>query len=122
MAARSSSGRALAHARSIDFMYAIIQDGGHQYKVEAGQVCRMQIKDATEGASITFDKVAFVGGDLVKVGAPYISGASVKATVLRQEVKGDKVIIGFYRRRKNSRRKVGHRQKFTEVKIDSIDV
>jgi large subunit ribosomal protein L21 len=102
-------------------MYAIIQDGGHQYKVEAGSVCKVQLKDADAGSTLTFDKVSFVGGDAVKVGTPFITGASVKATVVRNE-KGPKLIIGFYRRRKDSRRKVGHRQKYTVVKIDSINL
>lgn len=102
-------------------MYAIIQDGGHQYKVEAGQTCRVQLKEVEAGNALTFEKVAFVGGDQVKVGSPYIPGATVKATVVRH-VKGPKLIIGFYRRRKNSRRRVGHRQQYTEVKIDSINL
>lgn len=104
-------------------MYAIIQDGGHQYKVEAGTTCRVQLKKNVEpGSGLTFDKVSFIGGDTTKVGAPFIAGASVQATVVRTEVKGEKLLIGFYRRRKNSRRHCGHRQRFTEVRIESINV
>ena len=101
-------------------MYAIIQDGGHQYKVEEGDVCRIQLKDVEVGASITFDKVAAVGGDQLSVGTPYVSGATVEGTVVNQ-LKGKKINVSFFRRRKDSRRVLGHRQRYTEVRINSIN-
>ena len=101
-------------------MYAIFQDGGHQYKVESGDVCRVQLKNAEEGSSITFGEVAAIGGDESRVGTPFVEGAAVKATVVRH-VKGEKIIVGRFRRRQNSRTKNGHRQRYTEIHIDSID-
>lgn len=101
-------------------MYAIIQDGGHQYRVEAGQVCRVQKKDAEVGSTLTFDQVAAVGGDEMTVGAPFLDGATVSATVLRQG-KAKKIVVAKFRRRKNYRRRQGHRQRFTEIRVESIN-
>ncbi len=100
-------------------MYAVIQDGGHQYRVEPGMTLSLQIKDAEIGTKITFDKVAAIGGDELKVGKPFLSGATVEATVTRQ-YRGEKITIGKFRRRKNYRRKSGHRQNYTEVRVESI--
>ena len=100
-------------------MYAVIQDGGHQYRVEPGMTFSVHVKDAEVGAKITFDKIAAIGGDELKVGKPYLSGASVEATVTRQ-YRGDKLTIGKFRRRKNYRRKTGHRQNYTEVRVENI--
>lgn len=102
-------------------MYAIVHDGAHQYRVEPGQVLRVQLRDASPGDSLTFDQVALVGGDETKIGGPFVDGASVTGTVLR-EVKGDKLVIRHFRRRKDSRKKRGHRQRFLEVRIDAIDL
>jgi large subunit ribosomal protein L21 len=102
-------------------MYAIIQDGGHQYRVEMGQRLKVQRKDVVAGAEITFKEVCLLAnGDEPRIGKPYVSGASVLAKVLQPEVKAKKVITLKYRRRKNSQRKRGHRQKYTEIEITEI--
>ncbi len=102
-------------------MYAIIHDGGHQYRVEEGQKLRVQLREADKGGKVTFDHVCLVGaGAEAKVGTPYVKGAKVEATVLRPFVRAKKVIILKYRRRKNSQRRKGHRQNFTEVQISKI--
>jgi large subunit ribosomal protein L21 len=102
-------------------MYAIIEDHGRQYTVRAGDLVDLDLKDAAEKASITFDRVLLVQSDGgVKVGTPTVPGAKVLATVVG-EVKGKKIVIRKYRRRKNYRRKQGHRQHYTRVKIESIE-
>jgi large subunit ribosomal protein L21 len=102
-------------------MYAIIQDGGHQYRVEMGQRLKVQKKDVKAGTPITFKEVCLLStGDAPKIGKPFVSGASVTANVLQAEVKARKVISLKYRRRKNSQRKSGHRQRFTEIEITEI--
>ena len=101
-------------------MYAIIQDGGHQHKVEAGATCLVERKDAVEGDKITFDKVLAIGGDELRVGAPFVEGATVEATVVRH-APGKKILVQVFRRRKDSRRRRGHRQKYTELRIDAIN-
>ena len=109
---------------SQDSMYAIIQDGAHQYRVEEGQVLEVQRKDLAEGAeTVEFDQVLLVGDveDGPKIGQPLIEGAKVTASVVG-EVKGDKVVIHKLRRRKNYGLKKGHRQKFLRVKVDKITV
>ena len=101
-------------------MYAIVHDGGHQLRVEPGQIYRIQRKAADVGETLTFDNVAMVGGDEPRFGAPYVDGAKVEATVVRQ-LRGKKLVIRHFRRRKNSRRKNGHRQDYTEIRVDSIN-
>lgn len=105
-------------------MFAIIENGSHQYRVEPGDTLRIDFQSESEkGAEITFAKVLLAngGGDSV-VGKPTIDGATVTAEVMAPEEKGEKLEIGKYRRRKNSRRHTGHRQKYTRVKITGIDV
>ena len=102
-------------------MYAIIQDGGHQYRVEQGQRLRIQRKEVEAGKVITFESVCLLSsGDAPKIGKPFVSGASVTAKVVQAEVKAKKVMTLKYRRRKNSQRTSGHRQKFTEIEITGI--
>ena len=103
-------------------MYAIIQDGGHQYRVTEGQRIRVQLRTVEAGESITFDRVCLVGGDASepRVGTPHVEGAQVEAKVLRAEVKDRKVYAFFYRRRKGSQKLNGHRQRYTEVQITGI--
>ena len=102
-------------------MYAIIDDKGRQYTVRKGDVVDVDLKGAPEQQSITFERVLMVGGDgKVKIGTPTVAGAKVVATVVG-EVKGRKIIIRKYRRRKNYRRKQGHRQHYTRVRIESIE-
>ena len=101
-------------------MYAVIKSGGKQYRVESGVKLRVESLAADVGAAVSFDQVLLVGnGDSVKVGAPLISGALVKATVLGHG-RGDKVKIFKMRRRKHYTKTQGHRQNYTEVRIDDI--
>lgn len=101
-------------------MYAIIADGGRQYKVEEGQTLEVDLRSANPGDSITFDRVLAVSDDSgFRLGQPEVSGASVSAKVL-DNTKGDKIYVQKFRRRKNSKRRTGHRQKYTRVRIEKI--
>jgi large subunit ribosomal protein L21 len=101
-------------------MYAIVVDGGRQYKVEEGQQINLDYRDLPTGESITLDRVLLVSGEAgVKLGQPTVSGATVKAEVLGLR-QGDKLYIQKFRRRKNMRRRTGHRQMYTAVKITQI--
>ena len=101
-------------------MYAIVEINGQQFKVEQGKKLFVNhIKDAEEGQTVEFDKVLLVDNDgAVTVGAPTVEGAKVVAEVKNPLVKGDKVIIFKMKRRKDSRKKNGHRQQYTEVEIN----
>ena len=101
-------------------MYAIIETGGKQYTVEAGDKLRVEKLDANEGDVVTFDKVVFVSGDEPKVGTPYVEGAKVEAKVLAQD-KAKKVVVYKYKAKKNERKKKGHRQPYTLVEITGIN-
>src|SRR6478609_3029700 len=102
-------------------MYAIIAADGRQYKVHTGDEIQVDLREGAQpGDAITFDQVLLVSGEAgVKVGKPAVAGASVAAEVLAQE-KGEKIYIQKMRRRKNFRRRTGHRQKYTRVKIGAI--
>ncbi|HNR22061.1 MAG TPA: 50S ribosomal protein L21 [Steroidobacteraceae bacterium] len=101
-------------------MYAVIATGGKQYRVEQGQVLRIEKLEAEPGATVTFDKVLLVGnGSDIKVGAPLLSGATVTGTVERHG-KAAKVAIVKFRRRKHYLRMKNHRQPFTEVRVTAI--
>ena len=101
-------------------MYAIIRSGDKQFRAEPGKTVKVPSLAADIGDTVTFDQVLLAGdGDDVHVGAPVLDGASVTASVVGHG-KGRKVIIFKWKRRKNYRRKQGHRQKFTEVRIDEI--
>ena len=101
-------------------MYAVIKSGGKQYRVESGAQVRLESLAADVGSAISFDEVLLVGnGDKVKVGAPLVSGAKVKATVVSHG-RGEKVKIFKLRRRKHFQKTQGHRQNYTEVRIDEI--
>jgi large subunit ribosomal protein L21 len=101
-------------------MYAVIKSGGKQYRVQSGAQLRVESLVADVGAAVSFDEVLLVGsGDTVKVGAPLVSGAKVKATVVAHG-RGDKVKIFKMRRRKHYQKSQGHRQDYTEVRIDDI--
>ena len=101
-------------------MYAIIETGGKQYTVEAGNKLRVEKLDAKEDDVVTFDKVVFVSGDEPKVGTPYVEGAKVEAKVLAQD-KAKKVVVYKYKAKKNERKKNGHRQPYTLVEISGIN-
>lgn len=101
-------------------MYAVIRTGGKQYRVAKNDVITIEKLAAEKGATVSFDEVLMVGGDGgAKVGAPLVAGAKVTGTVLDQG-KGDKILVFKKRRRKNSRRKNGHRQYETVVRIADI--
>ena len=101
-------------------MYAIIKTGGKQYRVKSGEQVRVESLTADVGAAVSFDEVLAVGeGDAVRVGAPLVSGAKVKATVLAHG-RGEKVRIFKMRRRKHFQKTQGHRQNYTEGRIDDI--
>ncbi len=101
-------------------MYAIIATGGKQYKVEEGDVIRVEKLGAEEGAQVTFDQVLVVNNNGMKIGTPTLAGASVSATVL-ENGKERKVIVYKYKRKSGYHKKNGHRQLFTKVKIDKIN-
>jgi large subunit ribosomal protein L21 len=102
-------------------MYAIIEDGGHQYKVEEGQEVHVDYRDIPGGQTITFDKVLAVrNDDGLVIGQPTIASASVAAEVLGV-AQADKIYIQKFRRRKTLRRRTGHRQIYTRVKIGKIN-
>ncbi len=101
-------------------MFAIVSIAGQQFKVEEGQQIFVHRLAAQEGDSISFDAVHLIENDgRVTIGVPNIGGASIKASVL-SHVKGDKVIVFHKKRRKGYRKKNGHRQSFTKIKIESI--
>ncbi|HWI99387.1 MAG TPA: 50S ribosomal protein L21 [Burkholderiales bacterium] len=101
-------------------MYAIIKSGGKQYRVKAGEQVRVEALAAEVGSTVSLEEVLLVGtGDGVKVGAPLVSGAKIKATVVSHG-RGDKVKIFKLRRRKHYQKTQGHRQSYTELRIDDI--
>ena len=100
-------------------MYAVIQTGGKQYRVEQGDKLRVEKLPGDVGAKVVFDKVLLVGGEALKVGRPLLEGAKVEATITAQD-RAKKIIVFKFRRRKNYRRKQGHRQPFTALQITGI--
>ncbi|AYA77166.1 50S ribosomal protein L21 [Bacillus sp. Y1] len=101
-------------------MYAIIETGGKQVKVEEGQTIYIEKLNAETGETVTFDKVLFVGGESVKVGSPVVEGATVTAKVEKQG-RAKKIIVFKYKAKKNQRKKQGHRQPYTKVVIEKIN-
>lgn len=101
-------------------MFAIIKTGGKQYKVSEGDVIKVEKIEAEAGDKIEFDQVLMVAGDDVKVGSPVVEGAKVQVEVLDQK-KNKKVVIFKFKAKKNYRKKKGHRQPYTLVKIEKID-
>ena len=103
-------------------MYAIIDESGKQFKVTGGDRIRIDRQLGEEVKTVTFDRVLLVGGaGDTKIGTPHVTGATVTADVIGA-VKGKKVVSVKYRRRKGFHKKIGHRQKYTEVKITGITV
>ena len=100
-------------------MYAIIATGGKQYKVAEGEIIRVEKLDVEPGTEYVFDQVLAIGGEELVIGQPTVAGASVKATVLDQ-ARAKKVIVYKYKRKTGYHKKNGHRQAYTELKIDSI--
>ena len=101
-------------------MYAVIESGGKQHRVEPGEVLRLEKLDASEGETVNFDEVMMIGeGENIQIGTPFVDGVAVTAEVVSHG-RGDKITIIKMRRRKHYRRQAGHRQYFTEVKIKEI--
>ncbi|MBE5936680.1 MAG: 50S ribosomal protein L21 [Lachnospiraceae bacterium] len=101
-------------------MYAIIATGGKQYKVSEGDVIKVEKLDATVGESFTFDQVLIVNNGEMKIGNPTVEGATVEASVV-SEGRGKKVVVYRYKRKSGYHKKNGHRQAYTEVKIEKIN-
>ncbi|WP_342511107.1 50S ribosomal protein L21 [Sporosarcina sp. FSL K6-1522] len=102
-------------------MYAIIETGGKQIKVEQGQEIYIEKVAGEADEIVTFDKVLFVGGEDVKVGAPFVEGASVTGKVVKQG-RAKKITVFKYKPKKNYRKKQGHRQPYTKIVIDGINL
>ena len=102
-------------------MYAVIETGGKQYRVSEGDIINVEKLGAEEGAAVTFDRVVAIGKeDELTCGAPYLEGAKVSASVLKNG-RAKKIIVFKYKPKKGYRKKQGNRQYFTKVKIDSIN-
>lgn len=103
-------------------MYAVIETGGKQYRVSPGQELLIEKLPVDEGNEYTFDRLLMVVDDNGQpvVGQPYVSGASAVATIVRQE-RGEKILVFKYKAKSNYRRRQGHRQYLTRVRIDRID-
>lgn len=101
-------------------MYAVVKTGGKQYRVQSGESVRVESLPAEVGAAVSFDEVLMVGeGESVRVGTPFVAGVKVNATVVAHG-RGEKVHIFKMRRRKHFQKSQGHRQGYTEVRIDDI--
>jgi large subunit ribosomal protein L21 len=101
-------------------MYAIIEACGKQYKVSEGDIVFVEKLEVNEGEKVTFDKVLLISdGDKIKVGTPQVKNAKVEATVV-EHGKAKKVVVFKYKAKKNERRKQGHRQPYTKIKIEKI--
>lgn len=101
-------------------MYAIFKALGHQFKATKGDTLRLPLMEAEPGSKVTFAEVLLTSdGTTIKAGTPLVANAAVEAEVLGQK-KGDKIYVFKFKRRKNYRRKTGHRQKYTEVRITDV--
>ncbi|MBN1769729.1 MAG: 50S ribosomal protein L21 [Deltaproteobacteria bacterium] len=102
-------------------MYAIIETGGKQYRVKQGDLVQVEKLPGDVGAKVVFDRVLLLGGsaDAPVIGRPLVQGAAVESEIVRQG-RGDKITVFKFKKRKNYRRKIGHRQAFTELKVTSI--
>lgn len=100
-------------------MYAVIKTGGKQYRVAEGQKVRVEKLPGNAGDKVTFNEVLLIGGETPKIGQPFVGGASVAAEITAQD-RAKKIVVFKFRRRKNYRRKNGHRQPYTELKITGI--
>ncbi|MBP3591562.1 MAG: 50S ribosomal protein L21 [Clostridia bacterium] len=101
-------------------MFAIFVTGGKQYKVAEGDVVFVEKLGVAEGESVTFDKVLAVNGESLSVGTPYVAGATVVATVLKNG-KSKKIDVIKYKSKKNEKKKIGHRQDYTKIQIAKIE-
>ena len=101
-------------------MYAVIETGGKQYKVQYGDVIFLEKLAAEENATVEFKVIALGGDDGLKIGNPYVEGASVTGKVLKNG-KGKKITVFTYKPKKNEKRKMGHRQPYTKVQIEAVN-
>jgi large subunit ribosomal protein L21 len=102
-------------------MYAVVNTGGKQYKVQKGETLRIEKIPGEVGSAVTFDKVLMVAdGENIRVGQPVLENVAVQAQIVEQD-KAKKILIFKYKRRKRYRRKNGHRQPFTAIRIDGIE-
>jgi large subunit ribosomal protein L21 len=102
-------------------MEAIIRDGGHQYQVAEGMTLDIEYRDVESGAAIEFPDVLRIGsGTDARIGSPTVAGARVRARVIGP-VKGEKLVVAYFRRRKGSRKRTGHRQPYLRVQIEKIE-
>lgn len=103
-------------------MYAVIEDSGQQFRVQEGDVLQVDLRDLAEDQTeVEFDRVLLVRtDDGVNVGTPVVAGAKVTAEIVDSEAKGPKLFVSQFRRRKDSRRRVGHRQKYIQVRVTKI--
>jgi len=102
-------------------MYAVVSTGGKQYKVQQGETLRIEKIAGEVGSRVTFDRVLMVAdGENVRVGQPVLEQAAVQASIIEQD-KAKKILVFKYKRRKRYRRKNGHRQPFTAIRIDGIE-
>ncbi len=101
-------------------MYAVVRSGGKQMRVEPGQAVRVEKLDGQIGDAIELGDVLMVGGDEIRIGTPIVEGAVVRGTITAQG-RGPKIIVFKMKRRTGYRRKTGHRQLYTEVRIDAIE-
>ena len=100
-------------------MFAVIETGGKQYKVGEGDEIFIEKLGLEDGATVTFDKVLAVSGESLSVGTPYVAGAAVEASVLKSG-RGKKIYVFKYKAKKNEKKKIGHRQDYTKVRITKI--
>jgi large subunit ribosomal protein L21 len=102
-------------------MYAVVSTGGKQYKVQKGETLRIEKIPGEVGGKVTFDKVLLVAdGENIRVGQPMVEKAAVQASIVEQD-KAKKILVFKYKRRKRYRRKAGHRQPYTAIRIDGIE-
>jgi len=102
-------------------MYAVIQSGGKQYKVNEGDILKVEKLSGEAGDKLSLDQVLIISdGEMLKVGSPLVAGAKVMVEVIEQG-RGKKITVYKYKKRKNYRRKQGHRQAFTKIKVDKIE-
>ena len=99
--------------------HAVIRTGGKQYRISAGDIVRVEKLVGNPGDKVSFDDVLFIGGDSPKFGNPTVAGAKVSGEIVAQD-RGEKLIVYKFRKRKKYRRKAGHRQYFTAVKITEV--
>ena len=101
-------------------MYAIVETGGKQYRVTAGDQFNVEKLPGEVGSEVVLDRVLFIGGDEVKIGNPYVEGAKVKTVIVEQD-KARKILVFHYKPKKNIRKRQGHRQPYTRLRVVEIE-